>query len=124
MKKRKIIIGFGVALCASVVSASVCRYCSGTKWRTIEETCSACKGVGVVGTGVNMVKCNKCQGITTRKMHPYKSGSLEYGSGKIKRRVKCDQCIKRRTMKLSDDDLAALAAGGVVTNGEWIIEKK
>ena len=123
MKKRYIIVGLGVALCASVVSASICRYCSGTKWRTIEETCPTCKGAGVVGKNVDMVKCGKCQGVTTRKMHPYKNGTLEYGSGKIKKRVKCDMCVKRKIIKLSDDDLAALSAGGCVTNGGYIITK-
>lgn len=118
MKRRKFnyLIGAFVFACVPLlVSSAVCRYCSGTKWRTVTETCPKCKGQGVVFDATyHRATCKQCEGIRGGLSAPSKRGEVRPASGKIKKRIPCDKCPKAVVSKeyqLSTDDLNNLNCG-------------
>ena len=98
------------------VSSAVCRYCSGTKWRTVTETCPKCKGEGLVfiSSTSTRVQCNRCEGIRNGLSSAGRMGSIRPASGKIKKRIPCEKCPQSVVVKeyqLSTDDLHNLNCG-------------
>lgn len=119
---------------------AICRYCQGSKYRTITKTCPQCKGTGLIDGTETCPKCGR--GMTrTKRTNLYNSmGKYEgyrnviYGTGEIKERVPCDMCPsttktkksnkKYKMFQMSRNTLERLLANEVITNGVYILKMK
>lgn len=82
-----------IALVPFLVSAAVCRYCSGTKVRTVETICEKCSGTGIFQKDMFSDKvacpyCDKVKGLGRSRTR----GEIVPSSGRIRKRVACDKC--------------------------------
>ena len=110
---------------------AICRYCQGSKYRTITKTCPKCDGKGIDDDYMTCPKCGK--GITsTKRVRIYSHGCYQgerlvtYGTGEIKERVPCDMCPsitktkksnkKYKMFQMSRNTLERLLANEVITN--------
>ena len=138
---KKLIIGIiTVSLLSFNSFGAICRYCQGSKYRNISETCTKCDGKGVIDDYVTCPKCGKGQTITKIVNKYNKFGDyvghiqVVYGMGEIKKRVPCDMCpsIKKtkksnkkyKMFQMSRNTLERLLTNEVITNGVYILKMK
>ena len=114
---------FALVLVPLLASAIICRYCSGTKYRTVEEVCDKCGGSGIFLTKsyqrITCPHCDKARGLA----RSCNRGEVVPSSGRIRRRVPCDKCQapKMREIVITPAQVALLRSGERVVIGDCII---
>ena len=114
---------FAFVLVPLLASSAVCRYCSGTKVRTVEAVCEKCSGTGIFQKDMFSDKvacpyCDKVKGLGRSRVR----GEIVPSSGKIRRRVACDKCAilgKSRVKEIciTPSQLDTLVEDGVISLG-------
>ncbi len=113
-------LAFALVLVPLLASAAVCRYCSGTKYRTVENVCDKCGGSGIFFTKsyqrITCPHCDKARGLA----RSCNRGEVVPSSGRIRRRVPCDKCAapKVREIVITPAQLDALRNGERVSVGD------
>lgn len=133
---KKLIIGIITASILSFNSfGAICRYCQGSKYRTITKVCPQCNGKGIIGDRMTCPKCGRGRTTTTQAIDSYGRRTLiMYGTGEIQERVPCDMCPsttktkksnkKYKMFQMSRNTLERLLANEVITNGVYILKMK
>lgn len=103
--------------------AAVCRYCSGTKVRTVETVCEKCSGTGIFQKDMFSDKvacpyCDKLKGLGRSRTR----GEIVPSSGKIRKRVACDKCAilgksKVKEICITPSQLDKLVGEGSISLG-------
>lgn len=114
---KKLMLAF--ALVPLLASAAVCRYCSGTKVRTVETVCVKCSGTGIFqkdmfSDKVTCPYCDKVKGLGRSRVR----GEIVPSSGKVRRRVTCDKCTNQGRQKeiiITPSQLDKLVEEGVIS---------
>lgn len=107
---------FALVVVPLLASAAVCRYCSGSKYRTVETVCEKCGGSGIFITKslqrITCPHCDKRKGLA-RSLN---RGEVVPSSGRIVKRIPCDKCSspKVREIVLTRTQLDLLLRGDVV----------
>lgn len=109
---------FALAVVPLLASAAVCRYCSGTKVRTVETVCEKCSGTGIFQKNMFSDKvacpyCDKVKGLGRSRAR----GEIVPSSGKIRKRVTCDKCLKEKEIVITSSQLDSLIEDGVISLG-------
>lgn len=116
---KKLMLAF--ALVPLLASAAVCRYCSGTKVRTVVTVCGKCNGTGIFQKDMFSDKvacpyCDKVKGLCRSRTR----GEIVPSSGKIRKRVACDKCANQGRQKeiiITPSQLDTLVEDGVISLG-------
>lgn len=116
---RKLMFAF--VLVPLLASSAVCRYCSGTKVRTVETVCEKCGGTGIFQKDMFSDKvacpyCDKAKGLGRSRTR----GEIVPSSGKIRKRVACDKCANQGRQKkiiITPSQLDTLVEDGVISLG-------
>lgn len=112
---------FAFVLVPFLASSAVCRYCSGTKVRTVETVCEKCSGTGIFQKDMFSDKvacpyCDKVRGLGKSRVR----GEIVPSSGKIRKRVACDKCanqFRQKEIIITPSQLDTLVEDGVISLG-------
>lgn len=116
---KKLMLAF--VLVPLLASSAVCRYCSGTKVRTVETVCEKCSGTGIFQKDMFSDKvacpyCDKVKGLGRSRTR----GEIVPSSGRIRKRVACDKCAnqgRQKEITITPSQLDTLVEDGVISLG-------